>query len=187
MIDFDQTATWRTLEEHLATLTSPRQQAILQTVIDHAKAEAAADVDGLMKTLVDEPQYHFWSRGGDNGPKGYDAVRTYYGDYVESGAAILMAPMDRIIVSDNSVANESVMTTLGSWRIAKQRGYAIPEERGHYAMRMQIVNLWTFDDDARAYGEDAYTSIDPTDFDRLDDDELPSVYVDYLKSIGHEV
>ena len=187
MNEFDQTVTWRTLEEHLATLSSPRQQAILQTVIDHAKAEAAADVDGLMKTLVDEPQYHFWGPGGDHGPKGYAGVRSYYEAYVKSGAAILMAPMHRIIVNDDSVANESVMTTLGSWQIAKQRGYAIPEERGHYAMRMQIVNLWTFDEDARAYGEDAFTSIDPTDFDHLSDDELPEVYVEYLKSIGHDV
>ena len=55
----------------------------------------------------------------------HEAVRTYYEDYVKNGAAVLMAPMDRIIVSDNSVANESVMTTLGSWRIAKQTFFAI--------------------------------------------------------------
>ena len=42
MIDFDQTVTWRTLEDHLATLNRPRQQAILQTVIDHADRGAKA-------------------------------------------------------------------------------------------------------------------------------------------------
>src|SRR3954466_13110794 len=104
MFEFDQSLTWRMQEAHLATLTSDRQRAILQTVIDHGKAEAVADVDGLMKTLVDEPEYRFWGPKGDTGPKGYKAVRSFYENVVKSGGGMLSSTQDRIIVSENSIA-----------------------------------------------------------------------------------
>ena len=187
MLDFDQSVTWQVLEKRIAETDSARQRAIMQTVLAHMKAEADADLDGLMNTLVADPQYHTWTAAGDTGPKGYDAVRKFYADFIAGGGAILVSPIDRLVVDDDSLVNEATMTTLGSWRVARSRGYAIPEDRGHYALRMRIVNLWTFDENTLAYGEDAFVAIDPSDFDHLADDELPKVYIDYLRSIGHEV
>jgi hypothetical protein len=46
------------------------------------------------------------------------------------------------------------------------------------------VILWEFDDEGRAIGEDSYSSVDPDAFERVDDADLPPVYVDYLRSIG---
>jgi hypothetical protein len=59
-MEFDPSIGWKALEKRLVEIESPRQRAVLQTVIDHTKAEAALDVAGLMATLVDEPAYHFW-------------------------------------------------------------------------------------------------------------------------------
>lgn len=184
MFDLDQSATWQALEARLERADGARQRAILQTVIDHAKAEAAGDVDGLMATLVAEPQYHFWTPLGDVGPKGHEAVRRYYEDYVASGAAVFSAPPDRIVVDDDSIAYECTMTTLAPWEVASARGYAIPEEAGHYALDMRTALFWTFDQHALAFGEDTYSAIAPDAFVRVDDRDLPPVYLDYLSAIG---
>jgi hypothetical protein len=184
MLDFDQTLGWKALEERLAATDNPRHRKLIQTVIDHAKAESVGDLEGLMDTLVAEPQYHFWGPRGDSGPKGQDGVRGYYEAYINSGGAILSSPKERIIVDDLSVCHEGVISTLLSWDLAKARGYAIPTESGHYIVRMRTVILWSFDEDGRAFGEDSYGIINPHEFEPVADEDLPAVYVDYLASIG---
>ena len=114
-------------------------------------------------------------------------VRTYYENYVKSGAAILESVKERIIVDDWSICHEGTLTTLLPWQLAKGRGYAITDESGHYRVWMRVVILWSFDEDARAYGEDSYSAVRPEDFERIPDDELPPVYVSYLESIGMAV
>jgi hypothetical protein len=184
MLDFDQTRGWKALEERLAATDNPRHRQLIQTVINHAKAEAVGDLDGLMDTLVADPQYHFWGPRGDSGPKGQDGVRAYYEAYINSGAAILQSPKERIIVDDWSICHEGVISTLLSWDLAKARGYAIPEDGGHYIVHMHVVILWTFDDNGRAFGEDSYGIINPHDFEAVAGEDLPAVYVDYLASIA---
>lgn len=184
MKEFDQSKTWRPLEARLVDLTSERQRRLVQTVLDHMKAEAAGDIDGLMRTLVAEPRYHAWGPLGDTGPKGADAVRKFYTDFVASGAGVLMMEIDHLGIDDDLITYDGVMTTLGSWRVARQRGYAISEDTGHYALRMRLVNFWPFDDRGLAIGEDSYITILPDDFEQLDESQLPAVYTDYLKRIG---
>ena len=86
MLAMDQSVTWRQLEERLERTANPRHRKMLQTVIDHAKAESSGDVDGLMATLGADPKYHFWSSGKDWGPKGREQVRAFYEDFVASAA-----------------------------------------------------------------------------------------------------
>jgi hypothetical protein len=185
MLDFDRSLGWRALEERLAATRSPRQRKILQTVIDHAKAEAAFDLDALMATLVPDPQYHFWSFGRDHGPKGHEAVRRYYKDYVASGGAYICSPKERIIVDDHGICTESTLTTLASGRIAKARGYAIDEESAHYLLPMRNTVLWSFDRSGLALGEDTYSMWHPDDFRKVERPDLPVAYLEYLASIGH--
>ena len=73
-MEFDQSISWQQVQERLERTTNPRHHKMLQTVVDHASAEARGDVHGLMATLSDDPQYHFWSGGRDWGPKGSAAV-----------------------------------------------------------------------------------------------------------------
>ena len=187
MITFDQSIGWQALEERLAVTESPRQRKLIETVIAHAKAEAEFDLDGLMKTLVAEPEYHFWRDGRDVGPKGYDGVRNYYKDFVASGAAVLTSRKDRIVADDHSITHEGIISTLGTGKIAKARGYNnIDDENAHYLMRARTNILWSFDEDGLAYGEDSYGSSNPDDVDKIAIEDLPQVYVDYLAMLGRK-
>jgi hypothetical protein len=184
MLDFDPRRGWEALEERLARTESPRQRKLLQTVIEHVKAEADMSLDRLMDTLVADPRYHFWVGGKDVGPKGYDAVRAYYAGFVASGGAMFQTPKDRIVVDDDHIAYEGIISNIVPGHVAKARGYHIDDEDAHYLVRFRNVVFWAFDDEGRAVGEDSYTAIDPDDFDPIDPSELPDVYVDYLAQIG---
>jgi hypothetical protein len=184
MLKFDQSRIWADLEARLARTENPRHRQLLETVIAHGKAEAALDVDGLMATLVPEPQYHFWIGGRDLGPKGYDGVRAYYEAFATSGGAVFESPKERIVVDDDTIAHEGVISNLVPGSVAKSRGYNVPSEDSHYLVRFRNVVFWSFDAEGLALGEDSYTAIDPDDFERVDDADLPPVYLDYLAAIG---
>jgi hypothetical protein len=187
MLDFDPSRGWEALEERLALTESPRQRKMLETVIEHVKAEADQSLERLMATLVPEPQYHFWVGGKDVGPKGHEAVRDYYATFVASGGAIFQTPKDRIVVDDDNLAYEGTISNIVPGRVAKARGYNIEDETAHYLVRFRNVVFWSFDDDGLAVGEDSYTAIDPDDFEQLDASDLPQVYVDYLTALGEPV
>jgi hypothetical protein len=185
VLQFDQSVCWRELEAYQATRTSPRHKQLLQTVIDHTKAEVNRSLDGLMATLVPEPEYHFWVKSGEDvGPKGYDAVRNYYEAFVLGGGAIFESIKLRIVVDDDTVAHEGVMRNLVSGSIAKNRGYSVPDEHGHYLVGFRNVVWWSMNADGLAYGEDSYTVIHPDHWERVPDQDLPACYVDYLAEIG---
>jgi hypothetical protein len=183
-MDFDQTISWRGLEERLARTDDPRHRKMLQTVIDHAQAESYGDVDGLMATLGDDPQYHFWSGGTDWGPKGADAVRAYYRDFVASGAGFFESYKARIVVDDDNVVTESVMRQLVPGRVAQQRGYDIPDVDAHYIVSARTAIFWPFDESCTLIAEDSYGSSDLRDLTLVPDDELPADYVAMLDAIG---
>jgi hypothetical protein len=183
-MDFDQAISWRGLEERLARTTNPRHRQMLQTVIDHAQAESRGDVDGLMATLGDDPQYHFWSGGTDWGPKGADGVRRYYEDFVASGAGFFESYKARVVVDDDNVVTESVMRGIVPGRVAQQRGYAIPDIDAHYLVSARTAIFWPFDESCTLIAEDSYGSSDLRDFTLVPDDELPAEYVAMLKAIG---
>jgi hypothetical protein len=184
MVEFDQSVTWRELEERLARTTNPRHRMMLETVIAHAKAEAAGDVDGLMATLGDDPQYHFWSNGNDWGPKGHDGVRAFYEDFVASGAGFFESRKPRIVVDDDNVVTESVMRGIVPGAIAQQRGHDVPDVNGHYIVTARTCILWPFDEAGTLIGEDSYGSSDVTDVQRVPDEELPAEYVAMLQAVG---
>lgn len=183
-VQFDQTITWQQLEERLAKTTNPRHRKMLQTVIDHAKAESNGDVDGLMATLGDNPQYHFWSNGKDWGPKGLDGVRAFYENFVASGAGFFESYKSRIVVDDDNVVTESVMRGIVPAAVARARGCNAPDENGHYMVTARTAIFWPFDEAGVLIGEDSYGSSDPTDCTQVPDDQLPAEYVAMLEAIG---
>jgi hypothetical protein len=184
VLDFDQRRGWKALEERLARTENARHRQLLETVIEHVKAEVAMSLDRLMGTLVDEPNYHFWVAGKDVGPKGRQAVREYYMSFLASGGAIMQTPKERIVVDDDNVVHEGVISNIVPGRVAKARGYHVDDEDAHYLVRFRNVVLWTFDAEGLALGEDSYTAIDPDDFDKVDEAELPAVYVEYLDRLA---
>jgi len=183
-MDFDQGITWYGLEEKLERTTNPRHRQMLETVIEHAKSETRGDVDGLMSTLGDDPQYHFWSGGKDWGPKGLDAVRKYYDDFVASGAGFFESFKARTVVDDDNVVTESVMRGIIPGRVAKRRGYAIDDLDAHYLVFNRTAIFWPFDESCTLIGEDSYGTSDLKDITLIPDDELPDEYVAMLEAIG---
>lgn len=183
-MEFDQSISWQQLEERLARTTNPRHRQMLQTVIDHARAETRGDVDGLMATLAAEPHYHFWSNAGDWGPKGRAAVREFYENFVVSGAGFFESYKPRIVVDDDNVVTESVMRGIVPGVVARARGCDVPDIDGHYIVHARTAIFWPFNEDCELIGEDSYGTSDPHDFERVPDDELPAAYVTMLKAIG---
>jgi hypothetical protein len=182
---------WRPLEDRLAATTSPRQRLLLENVIEHHKAEAVGDVDRIMKTLVPEPAYHYWGLGGNGeGPKGAAAVRNYYtNEYYKGGFLIIHASKDRIVVDDNTIVHEGKVHMMTTGDIAKRNGYNVVDDSqaAHYLLRMRSVLFWGFSEEGLAYGEDAYGSMHPDDFDAVDRANLPQVYVEYMEMLGRKV
>jgi len=183
-VEFDQSISWQGLDERLARTTNPRHRKMLQTVIDHARAETEGDVDGLMATLSDDPQYHFWSAGRDWGPKGRAAVRAFYEQFVASGAGFFESHKPRIVVDDDNVVTESVMRGIVPGVVARARGCEVPDENGHYVVTARTAIFWPFNDACELIGEDSYGSSDVTECQRVPDDELPRAYVAMLDAIG---
>lgn len=105
----DKNKTWAKVEARLARETDPRKQTILANVLAHMKAEAIPDLDGLMTTLSADPQYHFWGPTGDTGPKGTEAVRSFYTAFANSGAHRLEYEVERLVADDDCVVLEGVM------------------------------------------------------------------------------
>jgi hypothetical protein len=184
-VDFDQSLSWQHLEERLARTSDPRHRTMLETVIAHAKAEAHGDVDGLMATLSDDPQYHFWSGGTDWGPKGRDAVRSFYEGFVASGAGFFESVKVRVVVDDDTVVTESDMRAIVPGSVARARGCDVPDVDGHYLVTARTAIFWPFDAAGALVGEDSYGSSDARVFRRVPDDELPAAYLAMLGAIGY--
>jgi hypothetical protein len=184
MLEFDQSVTWRELDARLAKTTNPRHRKMIETVIEHGRAESAFDVDRLMATLSPDPQYHFWGNGRDGGPKGYEAVKSYYEGFVASGGAFFESYKSRIVVDDDNVVTENILRQIIPGSLAAKRGYAMPDPDGHYLVVARVVNFWPFNEAGELTGEDAYGSVDTTDFAQVPEDELPTAYVRMLELIG---
>lgn len=183
--NFDQAKMWHGLQERLDRTDNPRHRQMLEVVIEHSRAEADRSVDRLMATLIDDPQYCFWVRGRDVGPKGYDAVRHYYEQFAIGGGAVFESPKDRVVVDDHHVVTESEVRNYVPGAVAKARGYTVPDDSGHYLVRFRNVVFFEFaDDPTRALCEDSYTQFDPDAWERVDDDDLPDAYVAYLASLA---
>lgn len=181
----DQAKMWEALVARRDATDDPRHRQMLDVVIEHAKAEADRSVERLMATLVDDPQYHFWVQGRDVGPKGADAVRAYYEQFVRGGGAIFESPKERIVVDDHCVVSEAEVTNLVSGAIARARGYHVPDADGYYLVRFRNVVWFDFGDDpTHALGEDSHTMFDPDAFEKVAEEDLPAVYTDYLAEIG---
>ncbi|MFF0496849.1 nuclear transport factor 2 family protein [Nocardia aobensis] len=181
MAVIDPNRTWAPLEERLATTTNARHRQVLEIVIEHMKAEAKPDLDGLMRTLVPEPAYHFWNGGQDVGPKGSDGVHTYYSDFVASRSNILEYALDRLVVDDHCVVTEGFLKQIYPGAYATQIGIPVDDTAADYLVVFRQLLLWPVDAEGRIVGEDSYHS-GPVEIRRLSVDELPGEYVELVHS-----
>ncbi|MFF0547009.1 nuclear transport factor 2 family protein [Nocardia thailandica] len=179
MAVIDPNNTWAPLEERLAATTDARHRAVLGIVIEHMKAEAAPDLDGLMRTLVPAPAYHFWNAGQDVGPKGHDGVRAYYADFVASRSNILEYALDRLVVDDQCVVTEGFLKQIYPGAYAARIGIPVDDPAADYLVVFRQLLLWPISADGRIEGEDSYHS-GPVEIRKLRFDELPREYVELV-------
>jgi hypothetical protein len=179
----DQSLAWKHAEERLATTTNERHRRNLETVIAHSKAEAAPDLDGLMKTLVADPRYHLWFDGVDTGAKGWDNVRQFYIDFLATKTNILEYNVERIVVDDFCVVTEGTYRAIFPGSYAESIGMSVDDVSADYLMETRLVVFWPCDANGLLLGEDSYSS-GTGKLTKLSSADLPPEYVDLMRSAG---
>ena len=164
--DFDPERSWRVLEARLKEERDPQRRLLLERVRDHVRTEIQGDFEGLMETLVDEPQYHFFGMGPDAGPKGRAAVEAFYKQMLASGGNRFEFEMYRVVVDASAVITEGQLRQVmpGSALLAAQieavQGAAVDPDAS-YLSEMQILTVWPAGPDGRLIGEDIYFGSPP--------------------------
>ncbi len=157
----DPNRTWAKVEERLATETDPVLRRNLETVLEHMKAEAVGDIDGLLATLSDDVAYHaYGTEEPAMNPVGKDGVRAFYEAFIASGATRLQFEIDRLVVDRDCVLTEGVMRMAYPGRTLQARGIEVDDPEAYYLYEARMATLWPMDGDGRARGEDTYTGGD---------------------------
>jgi len=170
---------WQAVEKHLETAEGERRRANLACVRDHLKAEAEGNFDQMLATLSNDPQYHFWVEGNGfgGGPKGLDAVRSHYEGLFEERRHICDWDIDRIVSDDDTVVTEGWFEQLFPGKVLASRGAGIDDEDAVYALRVRMIILWPFDENAKLVGEDSYMNgamYSPENIRKLAPEEVPA-------------
>ena len=157
----DPSRTWAKVEERLATETDPVLRRNLVTVLEHMKAESVGDVDGLLDTLSEDTAYHAYGTTEPAlNPVGKQAVRTFYDNFIASGATRLQLDVDRLVVDRDCVLTEGVMRMAYPGRTLRARGIEVDDPDAFYLYETRMATLWPMDENGKARGEDTYTGGD---------------------------
>ena len=171
------TRPWR---ERLEITNDPRHRAIIETMLRHVQTEFDGDLDGVMDTMSSDPVYI--NTEGD-GPRGRAEVRDFYARmFAHADLGNMRVENVRLIIDDDAILTESrVSQVVPGWR-ARELGYTVPDESGHYAVHRHHATVLPFDSTGKLCGEVAYARQNgPLDWDRIPDDELSAGYLEWLK------
>jgi len=163
---FDPDQSWAALDRRLEAEKDPRRRKLLTQVRDHMCAEITGRLDELMATLTDEPQYHFRGVGFDMGPKGREAVHTFYAEMIANGGNRFMFDVQRIVVDEHAVVTEGFMRAATSGADLIATGVTEVEERpveadARYLSENRILTVWPADESGRLIGEDIWFGSTP--------------------------
>lgn len=177
---------WQNVEKHLEKIQDPRRRAVLSCVRDHLKAEAEGDFAGMLGTLAPDPNYHFWVEGNGfgGGPKGRAAVQAHYEGLFQEGRHVCDWDIDRIVVDEYTVVTEGWFEQLFPGKVLASRGAEIDDEDAVYALRVRMVILWPFDENARLVGEDSYMNgsmYAPENLRKLRQEDVPARFYDLAR------
>lgn len=157
----DPRRTWEKVEHRLETETDPVCRRNLETILRHMKAEAAGDIDGLLDTLSDDVAYHAYGTTEPMlNPVGKAEVRTFYENFVASGATRLQLDVDRLVVDRDCILTEGLMRMAYPGRTLQARGIEVDDPGAFYLFEARMATLWPFDEHGLAKGEDTYTGSD---------------------------
>lgn len=175
----DVTVLSKAYEERFNATSNARHRQIIGTLLEHIRTEAACDLDGVMATLSPEPIFHhWWGYPNESGARGYDAVRARYAAMFERGGlGNMRMTTHRFVVDDDATYDQFTITRIVPWWMAKESGYEIDDESGHYAVHHDLVAVVPYDADGLMIGELSYgSSHDPRAWDRVPEQELTAGY-----------
>lgn len=149
---------WRHIDELLETETDDWRRHMLGQLKEHIQAECGSDLDALLKTMSDNPVFHIWTATEDNGPKGFDALKEFYGGLIASGSNRFEYAVERIVIGDDTLVTEGQLYTPFSGAMLKQMGLPNIDETKMYATKGRTVTFWPFEKDTgKIIGEDIYS------------------------------
>lgn len=178
----------RAFADRRAKLASPRHRTMLQTLIDHIRCVIVCDLDGVMATMVAEPAFSTWGPQGDSGRKGSEAVRAGYEHAFtmpDGPIANQVHAIENLVIDDNAIALELTSTRIWPAKMARVRGYDVPDQGGYYAVRHRTAVIIPFDEAGLIRGEHTYGGAWPpvaTDFEPVTESQLTSEYLAWLKT-----
>ncbi len=161
----DPNNTWRLVEQRLARETDPTLRRNLELVLAHMKAEAQADIEGVVATLVEKPRYVMHDTPGvpEMNPDGSkDAVRKFYDlTIVQTGAHRLELDCERVIVDEHAVVTEGTMRMAYPGRTLAAMGIEVDDPEAYYLYETRMSVVWPVDPhEGKLIGEETYTGTD---------------------------
>jgi hypothetical protein len=161
----DPNRTWKLVEKRLADERDPTLRRNLELVLRHMKAEARADIEGVVATLTEKPRYVTHSMPNDEilNPRGSkDAVRRFYDlTIVQTGAFRLEFACDRVIVDEGSVFTEGLMRMAYPGATLRAMGIEVDDPSAYYVGETRMGVVWPVDPtEERLTGEETYSGPD---------------------------
>ena len=149
------------MDKFIAEQRNPKHKALLEMVQEHMRTEVRGEHEGLMATLVDDPQYHMWGGPEDTGPKGRKPVSDFYQAMFDNNGQGFEFEVRKVIVDDNGVVTEGVLRTAlpGSGVLAagveEVDGEPVDAE-AKYVNQGQLLTVWPAGEGGKLVGEDIY-------------------------------
>lgn len=145
----------RDVEARIAAETNPRHRHMLEVFRDHLAAEAHADVDAVMATLVAEPRFrHFGFAASRTTQEGGAAARAHY-------AQVLGRPgerhIERIVMDDDHIFADGVNHLVLEAPLVTEVTGAVPPgpPAERYLLTLRVATVVPFENGLMA-GEDNY-------------------------------
>jgi hypothetical protein len=162
----DPNRTWTLVEKRLAGESDPTLRRNLELVLAHMKAEARADIEGVVATLTEKPRYITYAVPDEpvlNPSGSKDAVRAFYdATIVQTGAHRLEFACDRVIVDAESVFTEGVMRMAYPGTTLRAMGIEVDDPDAYYVAESRMGVVWPVDAaEQRLTGEEVYSCGDP--------------------------
>ena len=164
----DPNRTWKLVEKRLADERDPTLRRNLELVLAHMKAEAKADIEGVVATLTEKPRYITYQNPDDpilNPVGSKDAVRRFYdATIIQTGAHRLEFACDRVVVDEGSIFTEGMMRMAYPGATLRGMGIEVDDPNAYYVAESRMGVVWPVDpDEQKLTGEEVYSSANPFD------------------------
>ena len=161
----DPNNTWRLVEQRMNEEKDPITRRNIGLVLEHMKAEAKGDIEGVVATLCEKPRYlahdvpdvPLMNPAGDK-----DAIRAFYdATIIQTGAHQLELACDRVIADHHAVMTEGVMRMAYPGRTLAAMGMEVEDLDAYYLYESRMSVVWPVDaESGKLVGEETYTGTD---------------------------